>query len=115
MISSVRSRFDSRTSGPRYWVTTSIDDETIAFQAPLDDPFVRCTVRVSWLARLRSLVRRDMSVTVVVGAGIEAMNDVLELDEDTLIAGRTRKAAFQQSMHSKLETFAREVITDDEP
>jgi hypothetical protein len=99
---SVRATYDSRITGPRYWVTTEIDGETIAFREPIDDPFVRCAVRVNLRALLRGLLRRQVFVTVVVGADPELMNDVLELDENTLIPGRTRKAAFGQSIHQKL-------------
>lgn len=99
---SVRATYDSRETGPRYWVTTEIDGRTVAFRQPLDDPFVRITVRVTWLARLTSLFRRDMTVTCTVGGDPQVMNDVLELDDNTLVPGRSRRAAFQQSIHGKL-------------
>jgi len=92
---SVRATFDSRETGPRYHVTTRINDETIAFQQPIDDPFVRQTVTVGWRDLLRGLVRGQLEVAILVGANPELMNDVLELDENTLIRGRTRNAAFR--------------------
>jgi len=99
---SIRATYDSHVTGPRYWVTTEVDGKTIAFREPIDDPFVRCAVRVSLLALLRGLFRRQLFVTVVVGGDREVMNDVLELDENTLIPGRTRKEAFRQSINEKL-------------
>lgn len=106
---SVRATYDSRETGQRYWVTTQVDEETIGFMVPLSDPFVRHTVRLGWRDLLRGLLRRQLVVTMVIGADIETMNDVLELDENALIAGRTRKEAFRQSMHGKLKAIGREV------
>lgn len=106
---SVRATYDSRETGPRYWVTTQVEDETIGFMKPVADPFVRQAIRLGWRDLLRGLLRRQLVVTVVIGADIETMNDVLELDENTLIAGRTRKEAFGQSMHGKLKAFGGEV------
>lgn len=84
-------------------MTTTIDGNPLTFRAPIEDPFVRQTVTLGWRDLLRGVLRRrGLVVEVTVGADIEAMNDVLELDENTLIAGRTRKAAFQQSISSKL-------------
>jgi hypothetical protein len=100
---SVRATYDGRETGPRYWVTTTVDGKPLSFRTPIEDPFVRQTVAVGWRDLLRNVLRRrSLVVEVTVGAGIEAMHDVLELDENTLITGRTRKAAFQQSMHSRL-------------
>lgn len=104
---SVRATYDSRETGPRYWVTTTVEDHPVTFRRSIADPFVRETIRIGWRDLLRGLLRRRLYVQVVIGGDIEVMNDVLELDENTLIAGRTRKAAFQQSMHGKLASFAR--------
>jgi hypothetical protein len=112
---SVRATYDSRKTGPRYWVTTSIDGKPVEFQRPLDDPFVRKTVNIEWrpIAWL-PWPRLRVSVEVTVGGDVEVMNDVLELDENTLIAGRTRKAAFQQSMYQKLLAADRSAVLDDD-
>lgn len=103
---SVRATYDSRETGDRYHVTTSINDKTVSFQKRVPDPFVRTTVTVGLRDALAALLRlRPVKVEVVVGGDVEVMNDVLELDDNTLIPGRTRKAAFQQSMHGKLAAF----------
>lgn len=110
---SVRATYDSRETGPRYWVTTTIDGKPVEFRQPLSDPFVRKTVNLEW--RLVSWLpwpRHRVTVEVTVGADPELMNDVLELDDNTLIPGRTRKEAFRQSMHGKLAAFAQEVGDD---
>jgi hypothetical protein len=99
---SVRATYDSRQTGPRYWVTVEINSRTVTFRKPLADPFVRTTVNVTWWARLCGLFQRRMVVTVVTGADSDLMNDVLELDENTLVPGRTRKEAFRQSINQKL-------------
>ena len=102
---SVRATYDSRETGPRYWVTTEIDGRTASFREPLDNPFVRITVTVTWWARLTGLFRRRMTVTCTVGGDPQVMNDVLELDDNTLIHGRTRQAAFRQSINERLRTL----------
>jgi hypothetical protein len=106
---SVRATYDSRQTGPRYWVTTEINDRAIAFRERLADPFVRTTVHVHWRDLLRGLLRLRLRVTVTVGADREMANDVLELDENTLIPGRTRRAAFRQSLNQRL----REAVDGD--
>lgn len=93
----------------RYWVRSTLDDRPIDDRpTPLHDPFVRHTVTVGWPDLLRALLRRRLVVEVTVGADTELMNDVLELDDQTLIRGRTRQAAFQQGMHQKLRAFTEE-------
>lgn len=100
---SVRATYDSRDTGPRYWVTTTIDGKPLSLRAPIEDPFVRLTVTYGWRDLLRHVLRpRNLVVEVTVGADREMMHDVLELDENTLIADRTRKAAFQQSISGNL-------------
>lgn len=107
---SVRATYDSRVTGPRYHVTTTIGREVMCFQQPIPDPFARTTVHVGWPALLRGLLRRRLVVEVTIGGDREIVNDVLELDENTLIVGRTRQAAFRQSMHQKLRAFADEEV-----
>lgn len=85
---------DSRLSGPRYHVTTRIDDRTVEFRKPLADPFVRHTVRLGWRDLLRGLRRRQLTVTVLVGGAPDVVNDVLELDDNALVANSTRRQGF---------------------
>lgn len=72
--------YDSRETGPRYHVTSRIGDRTIAFQQPLDDPFVRHTVHLGQCDLLRGL-----TVTVLVDGDAAIVNDVLELDANILV------------------------------
>lgn len=104
---SVRATYDSQETGPRYHVTTTVDSRVVGeFRCRIPDPFARTTVHVSRLDLLRALVRGRLTVEVTVGADPELMYDVLELDDQTLIHGRTRQAAFQQAMHQHLRAFA---------
>ncbi|QES45219.1 hypothetical protein DEJ49_33305 [Streptomyces venezuelae] len=64
----------------RYHVTTRIDDRTIEFEKRLPDPFVRHTVQIGWRDLLRGLLRRGMSVTVLVGGDRAAVDDVLDCE-----------------------------------
>ena len=103
---SVRATYDSRETGPRYWVTTELGDRTIGFRQPQDDPFVNTVVVVGWRDLLAALLFRGrLIVRVVVGGDKDVCDDVLELDENAIVPGRTRRAAFHQSMHGKLAAF----------
>lgn len=99
---SVRATYDSRQTGPRYHVTSWVNDRPVVHMQPVDDPFVRHTVNLHWRDLLRGLLRRRLSVTVTIGGDIEVMDDVLELDENTLISGRTRHAAFHSHINESL-------------
>ena len=103
---SVKATYSSAEGGPPYSVTATVNDIPVCLRASVPDPFVRQTIRLHWWDALRMLVRgRGLTVVVVVSAPVEIMNDVLELDDQTLIPGRTRHAAFHQSMHGKLQSF----------
>lgn len=91
---SIVGTYDSRETGDRFHVTTSIGDRTITFQQRVPDPFVRATVRVGWPDLLRGLLRRRLTVDVVVGGDLDVMNDVLELDNNTLVPGSSRRREF---------------------
>ncbi|MYW03481.1 hypothetical protein [Streptomyces sp. SID3343] len=65
----------------RYHVTTCIDDRTIAFQHPLADPFVRHSVYLGWRDLLRGLLRRGLTVTVVIGGDRATVASVMALLE----------------------------------
>lgn len=100
---SVKATYDSRETGPRFYVTTEIGDRTIAFREPIADPFVRTTVTVGREDLLRALEEGgELKVTVNVGADTEMVNDVLELDDNTLVKGRTREAAFRSHLNEAI-------------
>lgn len=98
MRNSVRATYDSAETGPRFWVTVLFDDQVVEERRPLVHPFLHYTVKITWWARLASLVRRHMSMTVIVGGDDEVMRDVFELDDQILIPGRTRHAAYLQKL-----------------
>lgn len=103
LTSSVRATYNSVESGPQFHVTTYVGDRNVSFQEPIADPFVRSTVHVGWWDVLRQLARhRSVRVTVVVGGTRERVHDVLELDDQTLIPGRSRHAAFQSAINARL-------------
>jgi hypothetical protein len=100
---SIDATYDSRDTGDRFHVTTQIGDRTIAFQRRVPDPFVRTTVTVGIRDALRALLRRrPVEVTVIVGGDREAVNDVLELDYNTLTPGSTRRVEWNQHVHDVL-------------
>jgi hypothetical protein len=99
---SIRATYDSRETGPRYHVTTRVGDRTIAFQERVPDPFVAHTVTVGWPDLLRGLLKRQLRVTVIVGGDADVVNDVLELDDNALVPGSTRKAAFRSHLNEAM-------------
>lgn len=102
---SIQPTYDSRETGDRYRVTTQIGDRTIAFHKPISDPFVHTTVTVGWPDLLRGLLRRHLTVTVIVDGDREIVDDVLELDANTLVAGSTRREEFNRGIHAALGSF----------
>lgn len=100
---SIEPTYDSRETGPQYWVTSTINDRPVAFREPIDDPFVRHTVHLSTLDLLRGLFRRRLTVEVTVDGTKDRVDDVLELDANTLTPGvNTRRIEFNQQIHDAL-------------
>lgn len=103
MRNSIRPTYDSRETGPRYHVTGRINGKTILFQHPIDDPFISQSVMITWPGLLRSLLRfRRLTVEIIVGGDIGVINDVMELDENCLVPGSTRQAAFRSHINETL-------------
>lgn len=99
---SIQPTYDSRETGPRYHVTSRIDDRPVVTMEPIQDPFVRHTVYVGWRDLLRGLIRRRLSVTVIVGGDRRIVDDVLELDADTLVLNSSRAREFHSSLGKAL-------------
>lgn len=105
---SVRATYDSRETGWPYHVTTVVGGRTTEFRKPVTDPFVRHTVTVGWPGLLRGLLRGRLRVTVLVGGDPQVMDDVLELDGNSLVPGRTRQAAFRSHVNEAIGRMAGE-------
>jgi hypothetical protein len=99
---SIRATYDSRETGPRYHVTYRVGGKVIEWEKRLDDPFGRFTVHLGWRDLLRGLVRRSLAVEVLIGGDPEVVNDVLELDDNALVPGSTRKAAFHSHLNEAI-------------
>lgn len=104
---SIEPTYDSTKTGPRYHVSTFVDDRVVAFQEPLSDPFVLHRVTVGWRDLLRGLLlRRRLEVTVNIGGDRQMVEDVLELDGDYLGTNCTRRDEFDVALGASLSTFA---------
>jgi hypothetical protein len=100
---SIRPTYDSRETGPRFHVTYRIGTRTITFQQPTEDPFVRGTIALGWRDLLRGLVRGRLEVSMIVGGDRDIVDDVMELDENTLVPGRsTRRDAFNSHLGERM-------------
>lgn len=88
---SINPTYDSRETGARYHVSSRVDDRPVMVMEPVDDPFVRHTVHLGWWDLLRGLLRRRLSVTVIVGGDRDIVEDVLELDNNYLGQGDTSR------------------------
>lgn len=91
---SIGPTYDSRETGPRYWLSTFVDGRTLDWEKPLDDPFVTTQITIGWPDLLRALLRRRLIVRVQVGADRDMVEDVLELDNNYLGLNCTRRAEF---------------------
>lgn len=105
---SIEATYDSQETGERFYVTTQVGDRTITFQRRIPDPFVRTTVHVGIWDALRAMLRlRRVEVTVTVGADPDLVNDVLELDYNTLVPNSTRQQEWDQHVRDVLTMAAR--------
>lgn len=100
---SIPSTYDSRETGPRYHVTTQVGHRRIKFHEAVQDPFVRTTIYIGWRDLLRGLLKGGLTTTVIVGADRDMVDDVLELDANTLTPGcNTRRDEFNASINEHL-------------
>lgn len=100
---SIQPTYDSRETGPRFHVTYRVGTKTIEFQRPIEDPFVRGTVVVGWRDLLRGLLRRHLEVTMIVGGDRDIVDDVMELDGNTLVPSRsTRRDTWDSDVNERL-------------
>lgn len=107
--SSIRATYDSRKTGPRYWVTSTLNGRPVTFRQPIEDPFARTTVHIGWRDLLASLItRRGMEVAVTVGGDRDVIEDVLELDDNYLGTNCTRRDTFNSHINERLGSIAYE-------
>lgn len=113
---SITPTYDSRQTGPRYWLSTFAAGRTLDWRKPIDDPFVSTVITIGWPDLLRALLHRRLVARVQVGGERDAIDDVLELDNDQLVPGRTRRDEFQQEILKSVLTDAElhEMIDGDE-
>jgi hypothetical protein len=76
--------FDSRKDASPYFLTTSVNGNTVDWRKPMSDPFhyTKLTTKFGWRDRLRILVGRPVTVCVSVHATPAVVEGVLELDEN---------------------------------
>jgi hypothetical protein len=100
---SIRPTYDSRETGPAYHITVRIGDRTITFRERQSDPFVNTAVHLGWRTVLGEALRwHRLRVTFVVDGDLDRVDDVLELDADTLIANSTRRDAWDSHLNERL-------------
>jgi len=96
---SITPTYDHRETGDRYWVTSTVNGHPVAWRQPIEAPFVRHTVRVSWRDLLSSLLRRrGMTIEVTVGGDAGIVEDVLELNANYLGPRCTRREEFHRDL-----------------
>jgi hypothetical protein len=97
---SIKPTYDSRETGPRYRITTTINGRVLEWEKPIEDPFVRHVAHVGWPDLLRGLLRREVAVEVLIGGDREIVEDVLELDANYLGTNCTRRDEFNTAVLS---------------
>lgn len=99
---SITPTYDSRETGPRYNVSTWIGNRPVEFRKPIEDPFVSAGVYIGWRDLLRGLLGGRLYVGFGVDADTDLVNDVLELDANTLVPNSTRQAEFRAEINEAL-------------
>lgn len=113
---SIASTYDRRKTGDRYSVSSRLGDETICDRRPLADPFVRHRVRIHWWDAIKVLLRHgNITVEVSVDGDAEIIEDVLELDENYIGHGSTRRAEFRAGLEQALARHAGDYREEDFP
>ncbi len=112
---SIASTYDHRKTGDRYSVSSRLGGETICDRKPIADPFVRHRVIVHWWDAIKCILRHgNITVEVSVDGDDAIMEDVLELDENYIGHGSTRRAEFRAGIERALsEVGAEEREGDD--
>lgn len=100
---SIQPTYDSRETGPRYYVSAFVHGRAVTWRKPIDDPFVTTTVTVGWPDLLRALLRRRLLVRFQVDADRDLIEDVLELDGNHLGINCTRRAEFHGQLFKALD------------
>jgi len=99
---SIPHTYDSRETGPRFSVSTFVDDVKIKEQK-VYDPFVRTSVHVSIWDAIKSILKRGyVRVEITVDGDRSIIEDVLELDANYLGHGNSRREEFRGSIESAL-------------
>ena len=103
MRNSLQPTYDSRVTGPAYSVTYRVNGKTLTFRELVPDPFIRGRVTVGWWDILRGLVRGSLTVEMIVEASQYRMDDVLELDANTLLHNSSRRRDFDAQIQGAME------------
>lgn len=106
---SIASTYDHRKTGDRYSVSSRLGGETICDRKPITDPFVRHRIRIHWWDAIKCLLRHgNITVEVSVDGDAEIVEDVLELDENYIGHGSTRRAEFRAGIERALSEVGAE-------
>jgi hypothetical protein len=106
---SIPPTYDREAAGPQYHTTTKVNGRPITWCEAAEDPFVRVTVNLGWRDLLAGLLRRNMSVEVLVGGSEEVMEDVLELNADYIgRPGSTRRADWCAGLQASIAKIGRD-------
>jgi len=100
---SIQPTYDSRETGPRYYLSTFVRGRSLDWRKPIDDPFVSTEITIGWPDLLRALLRRRLVVRVQVDADRDLVEDVLELDGNYLGPNCTRRAEFNGQILAALD------------
>ena len=103
---SIAPTYDSRKTGPRYHVTTTLNGRVLEWEKRIADPFVTTRVTVGWRDLLRSLRHGRLVVGVHVSADREVIEDVMELDANYLGTNCTRRDEFNAGIQSAISSVA---------
>lgn len=95
---SIKPTYDSSETGPRFTLSTFVNGRSVDWEEPLIDPFVTTEMRISWRDALRGLLRGGLKVRFQVSGDRDIIEDVLELDNDYIGVGSSRRREWHTSL-----------------
>jgi hypothetical protein len=108
---SIQPTYDHRKTGDRFTVSSSINGFTLCDNKKLRDPFVRHTIRIHWWDAIKAIFEcGHIEVNVTVDGDHAICEDVMELDNDYIGQGNTRRAEWNAGIEKALS----QVGDDDE-
>ena len=103
---SIEPTYDHRKTGHRFFVSSRVADYVTADRIPIQDPFVRHSVKIHWWDAIKCLLNFGrIEVTFYIDGDREIIEDVMELDGNYIGQNSTRRAEFTNGIEKALSNL----------